>query len=351
MQVSFIIPLYNCLSLTQAMLASLRATMPPGLAHEIIFVDDVSSDGTREWLKTVGPALVAAPGPTQHPGRPASGSPTIRSLLNERNLGFAGTCNRGAAAATGEILFFLNNDLVLLPGWLEPMLAVAARPRSALVGNVQLNNATGAVDHTGIYFNPKGKPAHDTSRPLTALLTGVKRVTALTGACFAIRRQLWQSLGGFDENFVNGGEDIDLCLRAGQAGLENIVSLRSVVRHHISASPGRKARDEHNTRRLLTRWRHEIASLIVRNNCPTLLAVAWEEPRDYPDLSLARDAFLHRWYCTLWPSSRLAEAADALLEIEFHRWAHVLDGARPPPTPQEIVWQLCPQPPYRQPVL
>jgi hypothetical protein len=231
------------------------------------------------------------------------------------------------------------------------MLELAARPRAALVGNVQLNATTGAVDHTGIFFNPKGKPAHDTSYPLTARLSGARRVTALTGACFAIRRQLWQSLGGFDAGYVNGGEDVDLCLRARQAGLSNYVSLRSTVRHHISASPGRKARDEHNSRRLLTRWRRVIAPLVVRNNCPTLLEVAWEEPRDYPDLALARDACLLRWYCTPFPSLRLAQAADALLEIEFHRWAHVLDGAPPPPTPQEIVWQLRPRPPYRQPVL
>lgn len=351
MQVSFIIPLYNCLPLTQAMLASLRETLPPGLEHEIILVDDVSTDGTREWLKTVGPALVAGPVPTHNPGLPASGSATIRSLLNEKNLGFAGTCNRGAAAAQGGFLFFLNNDLVLLPGWLEPMLALASRPRAALVGNVQLNAATGAVDHTGIFFNPKGKPEHDTARPLNSRLAGVRQVTALTGACFAIRRQHWQSLGGFDETFVNGCEDIDLCLRARQAGLRNYVSLHSVVRHHISASPGRKARDEHNSRRLLARWRHVIAPLIVRNNCPTFLEVAWDEPRQYPDLSLARDAFLHRWYCTPRPSPRLAQAADAILEIEFHRWAHVLDGAPPPPTNPELVWQLRQRPPYRQPVL
>jgi len=331
MQVSFIIPLYNCLPLTQAMLASLRDTLPPGLAHEVIFVDDGSTDGTRDWLKNL--------------------TPPCRALLNEKNLGFAGACNRGAATATGEFLFFLNNDLVLLPRWLEPMLAVLRSGRAGLVGNVQLDFATGAVDHTGIFFNPKGKPAHDTAQPLLSRLTGVRPVTALTGACFGIRRQLWSSLGGFDAGFVNSGEDIDLCLRARQAGRENYVALRSVVRHHISASPGRKARDEQNSRRLLARWRAVIASLIVRNNCPTFLAVAWEEPRHYPDLALARDAFLHRCHCTLRLPPRLARAADALLEIEFHRWAHVLDGAPPPLTDEELVWQLCPLPPYRQPVL
>ena len=49
MVVSFVIPLYNCLPLTQAMLASLRTSLPAGLEHEIIFVDDGSTDGTRDW--------------------------------------------------------------------------------------------------------------------------------------------------------------------------------------------------------------------------------------------------------------------------------------------------------------
>ena len=78
------------------------------------------------------------------------------------------------------------------------------------IGNVQLDAATRARDHTGLRFNHKAKPEHDTSRPLLARLAGYRRVPALTGACFAIRRTLWQNLGGFDDGFRNGGEDVDL---------------------------------------------------------------------------------------------------------------------------------------------
>ena len=101
MEASFIIPLYNCRAHSRECLRTLQDTLPPGLAHEILLVDDGSTDGTRTWLATL-------PSP-------------VRVLLNERNLGFAGTCNRGAAAARGRLLFFLHNDLVLLPGWFEPM--------------------------------------------------------------------------------------------------------------------------------------------------------------------------------------------------------------------------------------
>ncbi len=327
MKVSFIIPLYNGLPLTQAMLASLRETLPAGLAHEIILVDDGSTDGTRDWLKSLG-----AP---------------CRVLLNERNRGFAATCNHGAATATGTLLFFLNNDLVLLPGWLEPMLAALERmPRAGLVGNVQLQHATGAVDHAGIGFDPKGKPVHLTHRGASAW----RRCDAVTGACFAIRHDLWRRLGGFDEGYMNGGEDVDLAFRAQEAGCTNGVALRSVVRHHVSASLGRKLRDEQNTRRLFRRWREQIAARISRPCARDCLHASWEEPRDYPDAALAREAALHLIGLLPRPSARLQQAALARLAYEEQRWAHLLDGAPLKPE-RESSWQFFPLEPERKAVI
>jgi GT2 family glycosyltransferase len=82
-------------------------------------------------------------------------------------------------------------------------------------------------------------------------------VPAVTGACLLVARDLWTQLGGFDEAYVNGGEDIDLGFRARALGRVNAVALRSVVRHHVSSSPGRKARDEQNSHRLACRWHRE----------------------------------------------------------------------------------------------
>jgi O-antigen biosynthesis protein len=329
MKVSFIIPLYNGLPLTQAMLASLQATVPGNLEHEIIFVDDLSHDGTREWLR----------------GLPAP----CRFLLNEQNRGFAATCNRGAAIATGDFLFFLNNDLVLLPRWLEPMLSAFDRfPNAGLVGNVQLNFASGAIDHAGIFFDHKGKPTHDTRRG--AGLSGYRTAVAVTGACFGLRAGVWRQLGGFDEGYRNGCEDVDLCLRARQAGLTNHVSLRSTARHHVSASAGRKLRDEQNTARLHARWRAEIIPHILQGCCRACLTASWAEPRNYPDPRLARQAFLYLCAVLPFPSSELLTAASALLAIEQARWDHLFKGVPLRPE-REVAWQFSPIIPDDRPVI
>jgi len=251
LRVSFIIPLYNCLPLTQAMLASLQATVPATLEHEIILIDDGSTDGTRDWLKS----LV---------------QPPFTILLNEKNLGYAGSNNRAAAVARGELLVLLNNDLVLTPGWLEPMLDLhATLPKPGAIGNVQLRADTGEVDHAGIYVTVKGKPEHDiASYSLARKPHAASRPSpAITAACLLIGHALWQELGGFDDEFMNGGEDVDLCFRASAKGHINAVALRSVIRHHISASPGRKQHDERNAYLLTLRWKKELIQLGARAWC------------------------------------------------------------------------------------
>ena len=307
MQVSFIIPLFNCLPLTQAMFASLQATLPPGLAHEIIFIDDGSTDGTRDWLATFRDG-------------------NVRVVLNERNLGYATTNNRAATTAQGRFLALLNNDLVLQPRWLEPMLDahISLRGRAGLIGNVQLDAISGVVDHAGLVVNITGKPVHARSAPgaVSRALRPIRHVPAVTGACLLVERSLWHQLGGFDESYVNGGEDIDLCLRARAQGRVNAVALRSVVRHHVSSSPGRKARDEQNSYRLAQRWREELIALAddgTRAWCRGYLAQALlvPESREYR-LALAACAFLARARSN--PPIEAVAAVRQGLDGEFARW-------------------------------
>jgi GT2 family glycosyltransferase len=287
-QLSFIVPLYNGLPFTQAMVTSLQATLPAGLTHEIILVDDGSSDGTRDWLATLG-------------------DPPFRVVLNERNLGFAAANNRGAAVAHGEFLALLNNDLVLTPGWLEPMLAAHAclGRRAGLVGNVQYRADDGTLDHAGIGVTTQGKIEH--LRALPKSVGGLSEVFAVTAACCLVPREDFLAVGGFDEAFINGGEDVDLALKLRARGQCTVVALASSVRHHVSAARGPTTlRDEQNSRRLFQRWPAELERAIAQ---------AWRRAS--------------RWSAIFrWRRSRLL-ARSARFREET-RWATLLDGAGDP---------------------
>ena len=313
MKVSFIIPLYNGLVLTQAMLASLRATVPADLMHEIIFVDDGSTDGTRDWLASL-------PSP-------------CRFLLNEKNLGFAGTCNRGAAAAQGELIFLLNNDLVLLPGWLEPMqAALHSSQRPGIVGNIQINAATGLIDHTGIEISSAAKLVHSHWQPsdLSRLMCAQRTVPAVTAACCVLQRETFLREGGFDESFRNGGEDIDLCWRLAQRGYDVVVAFKSVVRHHIRASRGPVSlADEANTQRLFARWRKEIIALGDQCWAKNIIRQFFTNPSSVNGFTVL-SALAYRAGWRTRPPRAIALAFDSALHYEELHWQQRLAGTIEP---------------------
>jgi GT2 family glycosyltransferase len=193
-----------------------------------------------------------------------------------------------------------------------------------LIGNVQRDARSGEVDHAGLVIGVTGKPLHlrRVPNPLSRRLWPVREVPAVTGACLILERALWQRLDGFDETYVNGGEDIDLCFRARAAGRVNAVALRSVVRHHVSSSPGRKSRDEQNSYRLAQRWQREFvaaADFGRRAWCHSYLAQSLLTPqsREYR-LVIAACMFLARLR-----REAPAEAVAAIEEgvgREFARW-------------------------------
>jgi GT2 family glycosyltransferase len=143
--------------------------------------------------------------------------------------------NAAAQLARKAVLVFLNDDIMALEmGWAETLLAHAMRPCIGVAG-AKLVYPSGAIQHAGIAVGigeGAGHLGRGTFRnDLWRWLELTRDVSAVTGACMAIRRELFNELSGFDEQFPVNYNDVDLCLRARAAGYRIIVDPSVVVRH------------------------------------------------------------------------------------------------------------------------
>lgn len=280
------------------MLASLQATVPQDLSHEIIFIDDASDDATSSWLNSLD-------------------APHIKFLINDVNRGYAASNNAGVRLAQGDVLALLNNDLVLSPGWLEPMLALLESPglHAGLVGNVQYRVADGAVDHAGVALSPQGQFFHQNTIPQMPHV----QAFAVTGACMLLRKADFWAVGGFDESFVNGCEDIDLCFKLQQAHQKIYVACESRIHHHVSLSRKTNSlRELQNSRLLFSRWRGKIKNELSRvwrdllAAGPDAYAGCWPEPIEPEYLST--------------PHALSLVMAETMLRREEAHWQQMLEG-------------------------
>ena len=144
---------------------------------------------------------------------------------------FSENCNRGASQAQGDWLLFLNDDCLPQPGWYDAMLD-AGYQYSGIVG-ARLLYPDGQIQHSGIVFD--ADPPILTPRNRTWDVPS-GHVEAVTGACLLIDMDIWQELGGFDEGYRNGAEDVDFCLRALVAGYRPWYCAEATVIHYESAS-------------------------------------------------------------------------------------------------------------------
>jgi GT2 family glycosyltransferase len=204
-------------------------------------VDDGSRDGTPQMLAGYGDS--------------------IRVVRNGIALGFAGACNAGVAAAGGEFFILLNNDTIPTTGWLSALVAHALeRPEAAVVG-VKLLFPNETIQHAGVVFGLDREPHHiyggfPGDHPATAVS---RRFQVVTAACALFRRGPWEELGGLDTDYRNGWEDVDYCMRAGEAGYEIHYCAESVVYHFESATRDLLSAAERENRALFaTRWRDKV---------------------------------------------------------------------------------------------
>ncbi|OWK43923.1 glycosyltransferase family 2 protein [Fimbriiglobus ruber] len=233
---SIIIPVYNKAHLTRQCLDRLFAVTSPSTSFEVVVVDDASRDATPQMLAGYGDR--------------------VRVVTHAQNKAFATSCNDGALYATGDYLVFLNNDTIPYVGWLDALVRYAeVRPKVGLVGN-KLLFPDGTIQHAGMAFGQDRQPRHiyvnfPADHPA---VNKARRMQAVTGACNLIPREVFAATGGFDPGFINGYEDVDLCLRVGGLGYEVHYCPESVLIHLEGVSEGRFKFEAHSARLFRERW-------------------------------------------------------------------------------------------------
>lgn len=241
-KVSIVIPVFNKWELTRDCLKSIAANTERGAA-EVIVVDNASSDVTPRAARFLGESLFGA---------------DFKYIRNEQNRNFAGASNQGAEQARGEYAVFLNNDTVVQPGWLPPLLQdFSDYGEIAATGPVLLYPGQTpfglTVQHLGVTVTPFMSFNHLYRHlPANSRLAKKRRFfQAITAACLVIPKNLFLETGKFDEGFINGFEDVDLCGRLSSQGYKFTVNPDSAALHRESQTPGRGNNDQQNSRRLL----------------------------------------------------------------------------------------------------
>jgi len=201
---------------------------------------------------------------------------------------FAAMCNRGVSAASGDVVVLLNNDTeVVASDWLDEFVGQLARPEVGVVGALLLFG-DGTIQHAGVHPGVGGLMGHGHKHwpgddpGYHGRLTVAHEVAGVTGACLGTTREIWDQLGGLDEEHLAVAyNDIDLCLRARAAGLRVVLAPHAVLHHHESVSRGY---DDDPARR--SRLAAEVATMEER----------WgdflhADPAHSPNLSLGGNGF------------------------------------------------------------
>ena len=236
--VTVVIPTYGAPDVTIDAVARLRRTTDPARVR-IVVVDDASAPEHQARLRS---------------------RTGVELELAEQNRGFAASANRGIARAGADDVVVLNNDVLAQPHWLERLQRSAYADDEVGIAGPMLLYPDGRIQSAGTYRNLGSPewfdhryrfkpPAHGPANVRAAAL-------AMTGACMYLKRTLIDAIGMFDESFPMGFEDVDLCLRAWDAGHEVVYEPGSRLTHLESVTRGMEVgeREQASMNHFWTKW-------------------------------------------------------------------------------------------------
>jgi GT2 family glycosyltransferase/glycosyltransferase involved in cell wall biosynthesis len=273
--VSIIIPVHNKWHFTRACLNSILETSScDDISCELILADDGSSDETVQATQS-------------YPG--------LKVVKTEKNVGFLRNCNNAAQHARGRHILFLNNDTVVLPGWLTHLYRTLEDEESvAITGSKLLYPDELIQEAGGVLFNDGTAQNIGRGYKRFTPVFNIKRETDyISGASILVRKSFWDSVGGFDERYKHAYcEDSDLAMTARSRGLRVVYQPASEVVHfeqqtYASQAPSHEAGlQRHNIRLLVEKW-NDVLQRDHHPMAPWQLAASRAE-RAVPASALAR---------------------------------------------------------------
>lgn len=218
---SILVPHYNNPELLRPCLESLRALRADNPTHEVVVVDDGSSDGSVEWVRR------------EHPW--------VRVVARAENGGFVRAIQTGVNESQSDILVFLNNDTWVEPDWLKNLVdPLLSGQVEGVTGSILMNwegtraNFLGAtLNYLGYGFEVPGE-LPDPRGPLIPVLCAC-------GGAMAVSRKVYLETGGFDESFGMIYEDLDFGWRLNLIGRACCLVPGSRVGHRAHSSLGRSS--------------------------------------------------------------------------------------------------------------
>lgn len=253
--ITVIIPTRDQADLLETCMAGLDQTRFPG-EHDIIIIDNDSQE----------PRTLSILRRLQESGR-------ARILPQPGPFNFAAMINAGVAAAQGDLVCLLNDDVeIVSPDWIERMAAWAVRDEIGAVG-ARLLFPDGTLQHAGVALGIGGAAGHvdkgavPTPVDFAPWQNTTRTVSAVTAACMLISRAKFLAAGGLDaENFAIDFNDVDFCIRLGERGLRSVYCADATLIHHESLSRGTIRKDAD-----LVRFERELAMLRERWGTTTII--------------------------------------------------------------------------------
>lgn len=214
--------------------------------YEIIILDNNSNDGTVKWLQSLN-------------------NNKIKVIFNRKNSGYSKGCNKAVLNANGKYMVFLNNDTEIIDGdWINKFLSVYNNDFRVGIVGCKLLYDNNSIQHAGInieiiknnHFNVVHR--YRCLNRDYALSNVIGEVDAVTGACLMIPKYLFDLVNGFNEDYLNGYEDIDMCLKIKEEGYKVWYCPGCEIRHHEAKSTNRFSNENSNKQKFNANWKDKL---------------------------------------------------------------------------------------------